>query len=800
MEKEKVRIINGSYRSINDGVMIELYGKTEKGESITLLYQGFRPYFYLVEPPFDLLDEFKKDEEIRGFEDEELWVEGEIKDCKKVICTYPWKVPKYRNKARKYCKVLAADIPFIQRFIYDMDLGASVTSLGDYVDLERYTTDKIMKVEKFEGCETIKPPLKYLSFDIENSIENETIHTICGVIEEKRGFDSDEEKERGRKEFKLSGSEKDILKEFQGIVNEEDPDIITGYNINGYDIPVILKRLKKLGMGELKIGRDDSEVKDIGNRIWGVNGRVIADAWWSVRTELNLKRETLNHVSEELLGEHKDDVDPLKIDEEWEDNPDKVMEYCLKDADLALKILYELESIDKAMDMATVSKLPLDEGLNGRTSTLIDSILIREADKEGVGVPLTHHRKKTGKIKGGYVHSIEPGLYHWVSVLDFKSMYPSIIIENNICFTTLSKSGDIESPNGVKYLSPEEKEGLLPGLLRKLMDERDEVKQKMKESEGDKKDYYQGLQSAIKILMNSFYGVFASTFYRFTDPRIGESITAFARKNIKKLIENLESEGFQVIYSDTDSVFFQNTEDDLDSVLEQSKKIADNYTQGDMVLEFEKVLDPFFSHGRKKRYVGKVIWPEEGMLVRGYELRRSDSFEAQNEALEDVFDRILNDDIDGAVEVAKSWIKRTREGDIPPKKLIISRSCKKFSRYVNPDSMPNVQAARKMEKKGYRFTPGMKVSWVVIDGENTPQEVEPWLPDSELEGEPDREYYARRIAKTISRVTDVFGWNQESLMYGNKQSNLFSSDFENDDKNERGPERTDENVTLEDFM
>lgn len=796
MEKEKVRIINGSYRSVNDGVMIELYGKSEDGESITLLYKGFRPYIYLVEPPLDLLDELKKDEEIRGFEDEQLWVEGEKKNCKKVICTYPWKVPKYRNKAKKYCKVLAADIPFIQRFIYDMDLGSSVTVVGDYVDIERYTTDKVMNVEKFEESEPVKPPLRYLSFDIENSIENHTIYTICGIVENKDGSDS----KKDRKEFTLSGEEQDIIDDFCDIINDEDPDIITGYNINGYDIPVIIRRMEKLGMGELNIGRDDSEVKDIGNRIWGVNGRVIADAWWCVRTELNLKRETLNHVSEELLGEHKEDVDPLQIDDEWKDDPEKVMEYCLKDADLALKILYKLEAIDKAMDMATVSKLPLDEGLNGRTSTLVDSILIREADKNNVGVPLTHHRRKTGKIKGGYVHSIEPGLYHWVSVLDFKSMYPSIIIENNICFTTLSKDGDIESPNGVKYLSPDEKEGLLSGLLRKLMDERDEVKQKMKKNRGDKKEYYQGLQSAIKILMNSFYGVFASTFYRFTDPRIGESITAFARKNIKKLIDDLETEGFKVIYSDTDSVFFQNTEENLDDVLEQSKKIADEYTEGDMVLEFEKVLDPFFSHGMKKRYVGKVIWPEEGMLVRGYELRRSDSFQAQNEALEDIFERILNDDIDGAVEVAKSWIKRAREGEIPPEELIISRSCKKFSRYVNPDSMPNVQAARKMEKKGYRFIPGMKVSWVVIDGEVTPQQVEPWLPDSDLEGEPDWDYYARRIAKTLSRVTDVFGWNQDSLMYGNKQSKLFSSDFKDGKKKKNKPEKTDEEVTLEDFM
>lgn len=793
---ERVRLLAGSYSQTVDGVKVELFGRNIYGESVTLVYKGFKPYFFIVEPTHGMLEELREDPEIIRLEDAQLWVDGENRNCKKVVLTHPWEVPKYRNRYSNKREILAADIPFVQRFIYDMDLGSTVKVQGKRIHNKGYSTEKVVTVDSIEEAEPLNPGLKYLSFDLENSLEDNTIYTICCKIEN-----------GGKeKEVRLSGDERDIIQGFQKLVMDEDPDVITGYNINGYDLPLMDERARKLGLEGLHLGRDGSEIKEVSNRIWRITGRIVADAWWCVRSELSLKRETLNHVSKVLLGEEKDDVNPLEMDSEWKADPDKVMDYCLKDADLALRILHEVGSIQKAMDMATVSKLTLDDGLNGRTSTLIDSILIRKADRNGIGVPLTSRGAKRGKIKGGYVHTIEPGLYHWVSVLDFKSMYPSIIIENNICFTTLSDKGSIKSPSGVKFLSTGQREGLLPGILRDLMQERDEVKEKMRCSEGDEQKYFKGLQDAIKILMNSFYGVFASSFYRFTDPNIGEAITAFARENIQRVIQNLEDDGLDVIYSDTDSVFFRSPHDDLQKTVEFTKRIAKEYTKGDIVLEFEKVLNPFFSHGRKKRYVGQVVWPDEEMLVRGYEVRRTDSFEAQNEALEDIFKLVMNDDIDGAIDRAKEWIDLVRNKQISPERLVISRTCKNFTSYVNPDSMPNVQAAKKMQSQGYKFTPGMKVSWIVTNGKASPQQVEPWLPDGDFEDEPDWDYYARRIASTLSRVTDVFGWDKKGLMAGNKQSDLFSGRFgikkerETDKKDDEPKKNSSKKMTLHDFM
>ncbi|MCJ2512809.1 MAG: DNA polymerase II, partial [Candidatus Thermoplasmatota archaeon] len=193
--------------------------------------------------------------------------------------------------------------------------------------------------------------------------------------------------------------------------------------------------------------------------------------------------------------------------------------------------------LNRNMDLAAVSKLPLDDVVNGSTSQLVDSILIREADRRKVAVPMTSRSNDgTAPIEGGYVHEMEPGLYHWVLTLDFRSMYPSMIIANNICFTTLSPDGTIVSPTGARFLSKDVRKGLLPGILVNLMEARASTKKAMRDAPTpEERSYYDGLQEAIKILMNSFYGVLASSFYRFTDPKIGASITAFSREATKDL-------------------------------------------------------------------------------------------------------------------------------------------------------------------------------------------------------------------------------------------------------------------------
>ncbi len=807
-----VRLLTASYRreGREEEPVIEFFGRTRDGKSIAIEFWKFQPHFYCVEPTETLVSYLKKDNEVVDVKMVELEV-GREKDfklvkrrCAKVILHHPWVTPDYRERCRRQgAEVLAADIPFPLRFMFDMDIAACFTVHGEEIPGKQYTTDLKVKADKFEPCEPFAPPLRILSFDIENTLKDP--HILClGYALRKDGEISAD---------CFSGDEKDIIQRFVEFVRKEDPDVISGYNIDGYDLPVLLERAEKLGMRQLPLARDGGVASSFGDRFWRCHGRIIADAWWSVKMELKPKQETLDYVARQLLGEGKHEVDRTRMDEEWAANKEKVMEYCKNDAKLALLILERLARLDKSMELATVSRLALDDAFNSRTSTLIDSILIRAADREGIGVPMTHTGRTRESIEGGYVHTLNPGLYEWVVTLDFKSMYPSIIIENNICFTTLDPEGTTVSPTGVRFLSKEARVGLLPRILKNLMKERDATKKKMREEKDrEKKEYYYRLQDAIKVLMNAFYGVMASAFYRFTNPEIGGSITAFARQNITSIIQQLESEGIKVIYADTDSVFYQSPFQDLDKTCEHAKKIAERFSHGTISMDFEKVMRSFFSHGKKKRYAGKVIWPNEELIVRGYEIRRTDAFELQSESQMRVFELLLNGETDAAIELAKGLVKELKSGVIPhdlvPEEtlplelLVISRSVKEESEYDHPESMSNVQAAQKLRKMGQEVVAGMKVSWMVTDGKSSPQQVEPYVSGLPFTAKPDWEYYARRLAQTLSYVTEVYGWDEKALLSGKqaaKQSSIFHEEFKGGKKDKPVVRKTDKPLKLEDF-
>jgi len=137
--------------------------------------------------------------------------------------------------------------------------------------------------------------------------------------------------------------------------------------------------------------------------------------------------------------------------------------------------------------------------------------------------------------------------------------------------------------------------------------------------------------------------------------------------------------------------------------------------------------------------------------------------------------------------------------------LVISRTCKSFNSYKDPDSQANVQAARKLMALGYDFIPGMKVSWIVTDSRKTPQEVEPYVSGRKFEHRPDCRYYAERIAQTAARATEVFGWGEKDLLTGSQQVTLFDTNFaggSDPGRKRKEPEakRPKKKLDLRDFM
>jgi DNA polymerase I len=825
-ESYDVRLITATYKRPSENeLVIEMFGKTREGLSITIRYSGFMPYFHVFGATEELVEGLKKDKDVVRVEWVDLLHKGQVKRSAQVTVRFPGLVPEFRDKIKHHFVVLAADIPFHRRFIFDYDMGSCIRVHGSRIRSERHTTDVVLEMEQrdgaphFENIEAFSPLLKIMAFDVENSITDGHIYTICYFVklgDELRPGDP------------IWGTEREIIERFTQAIQKEDPDVLTGYNIDGYDIPTIQERARKVGIRSLQWGRDMSEPRQVYQKFWRLNGRMVADAWWAVKSDLKPKQETLNAVSKLLLGEQKHDVDmgmrvgsdydPRKIDKEWLINRERILAYCTRDAELSLRILDKVGTLRRTLDMATVAKLPLDDVLNIGSSFLIDSILIRAADRNSprVGVPMTGSFEEVEAIEGGYVHEIKAGLYHWVCVLDFKSMYPSLIIAKNICFTTLDPNGEIVSPTGVHFLSKTQRPGLLPTILQNLMRERDETKRQMREAKSPEEHrYYDGLQQAIKILMNAFYGVFASSFYRFTDRAIGSSITAFARETTKGIINELEAEGYEVIYSDTDSVFVRSPEANLDGAVKFGKDVAERFSREGGQLEFEKVLDPLFSHGKKKRYVGRVVWPRrlDELLIRGYETRRTDSFDLQTELLMEVFEKVLDERPEEAVKIARKRISETVDGKVPVEKLVISRGVKNFNEYDDPDRLAHVQAAKKLMVLGYEFVPGMKVSWIVTNSKRTPQEVQPYISGIAFEGAPDWKYYATRLAQSVARATENFGWTERDLLAGSQQVDLFSNAFSGEEssiKGDRGTEqpkgkkdgvkKTEKKVNLQDFM
>ncbi|MCD6384096.1 MAG: hypothetical protein J7L88_06510, partial [Thermoplasmata archaeon] len=399
--KVRFRIISGSYHAVEPEVdkslkaariVIELYGRDEDGRTITVLYDKFRPYFYVV----DLTEEERKglemDDEVVEMEEVELEVGGVKRRATKIYLQHPYKVPNYRDRFQDETglRVLAADIPYIFRFMYDMDLGATVEAEGEVLggravdgepagdQVAKYYTDVVMYADRIDDAPPLTVPLKTLSFDIENFLKRRFIATIGWSIAN-LPIKSLDEIRKGSIE---ADDQEELLERFRELILEEDPDIITGYNIDGYDLEYIYSTAKELLRSKEKIekvlgwSRDLSPLSKRGYRNWKLHGRVIADAWWNMKRELRPKVETLNYVSQMLFGEGKEEVDPLKIEELWEKDRERVISYCIKDSELALRILDYTDVLRKYMDISNVAKLPLEDTLNGTTSVLIDSILI----------------------------------------------------------------------------------------------------------------------------------------------------------------------------------------------------------------------------------------------------------------------------------------------------------------------------------------------------------------------------------------------------------------------------------------
>ncbi len=284
----------------------------------------------------------------------------------------------------------------------------------------------------------------------------------------------------------------------------------------------------------------------------------------------------------------------------YNEEPKKLVEYNLKDSELVLSIIEKSGTMALTIKRSMLTGMELDRVRASIAS--LDSLYLRELRSNGKVAPSSEYNEREERIIGGFVRDSKPGIYNNIIVCDFKSLYPSIMRTFNIDPASYvppervrkhKKEELIEAPNGAHFLNVE---GIMPKIIEQLLRQRAEAKKNSDEL----------TSHAIKITMNSFFGVLTNPQCRFYSLEMGNAITHFGQFLIKLCAEKIQEEGYEVIYGDTDSLFINAHIEDYEKAVTLGQKTAKDinkfFTQyvkekynreSHLELEFEKVYKKF---------------------------------------------------------------------------------------------------------------------------------------------------------------------------------------------------------------
>jgi DNA polymerase I len=542
----------------------------------------------------------------------------------------------------------------------------------------------------------------------------------------------------------------------------------------------------------------------------------------------------------------KYDVDPKEIESLWAESGDgeglkRFISYSRRDAVLALHMLLDLRLMDKYIAMSRASGSLLQDIVNGGQSGMVENLLLRRFRERSRVVPpkpnvdVSEERYVENEdLKGGAVLVPEKGLVEDVVILDYKSLYPTIMMAHNLCYSTvvLRDSPGIDqiitAPSGGKFVSPEISPGIMPGVLKELLDQRTETKKLMKNAGDEERRFLDAKQYAMKILLNSFYGYSGYARARLYSLALANAVTSFGRENIlrtKKIIDEIGSvyvidqevvfkddltfgkaaaKGFDlaVVYGDTDSVFVRLSPSgsaggpvSLHDAELIGKKIAETVTSS-LPSPMELVFEAFARRGiflAKKRYalwvfeqVGEV-WKDR-IKVRGMETVRRDWCGLTSKTLKTCLELVLKEGkVDEAVDHVRSVVVRLQSLDLSLDPGILEeltltrRYTKSTSSYKN--KQPHIQLVEKIRERGGQVpSVGDRVPFVIIKGKSSRKNKALFVDRAEdpafvLENNMplDTEYYVdKQILPPVLRIFESFGVTKDRLCAGRAQSNLFS--------------------------
>ena len=530
---------------------------------------------------------------------------------------------------------------------------------------------------------------------------------------------------------------------------EHDPDLILGWNVVGFDLDFIARRCRRLRLGfDIARGGERSAVLQPGSAsgtyVARIPGRVVLDGIDTLRTAFwSFESFELENVAQQMLGRGKR-IDHAtdrvgEIIRLYEQDRTRLAAYNIEDCRLVAAIVEKAGLVEFSMRRAELTGLGMER--QGGSVAAFDNLYLPQLHRAGRVAPDVVDARSGEGSPGGYILDSKPGLYDNVLVLDFKSLYPSIIRTFGIDPYALHAPGEdrIEGFGGASFA----REGaILPGLVQSIWEERDRAKQR-----GDA-----AMSQATKILMNSFYGILGATGCRFHDSRLASSITRRGHEIIRRTRDMIEQGGETVIYGDTDSLFvlFGAGVDEA-AARDRGGAIAaklddwwrrtvegEHRVESFLEIEFEthflKFLMPTVRGdvtGSKKRYAGLVRTGDGGhdLVFKGLESVRTDWTPLARSFQRELYRRVfLGEPFEGYVrDTLEAMLAGEHDEGLVYRKRL-RQSVEEYTRNVPP----HVQAARKL---------GRKVRWVrYVITASGPEPVEEGRPPPR----PDYDHYRER--------------------------------------------------------
>ena len=473
-----------------------------------------------------------------------------------------------------------------------------------------------------------------------------------------------------------------MLNAFVEYLGRTDPDVLTGWNFEDFDAPYLLDRMEELDDGsQYDLSADRlSRIGEVWRSGWGgpdIKGRVVFDLLYAYKRTMFTELESyrLDAVGERELGVGKEryagDIGDL-----WEQDPERLLEYSIRDVELCVEIDRAQDVIAFWDDARKIVGCKLEDATT--PGDAVDMYVLHMA-YGNFALP-SKGQQEAEEFEGGAVFDPISGVREMVSVLDLKSLYPMSMATINASPETKVDPAEYDdetyrTPTGVHFRK--EPDGIIREMVNELLDEREEKKALRNEHDPGTEAYeqYDRQQGAVKVLMNSLYGVFGWDRFRLYDREMSAGVTSTNREVIDFTADVTAEVGYEVTYGDTDSVMLSLGDlakgDAIDASFEIEDHINDRYDDfardrlnaedHRFQIEFEKLYRRFFQAGKKKRYAGHIIWKEgkdvDDIDITGFEYKRSDIAQITKEVQQHVIETIVTgDDIDEDLEAIETYL------------------------------------------------------------------------------------------------------------------------------------------------